>query len=112
MLDSWRYLSEHDDLKLNAYVILENHLHFVAQAPRLDNCVQRFKSFTARQIIDYLKEKHVEMLLEKLHFSKLRHKVDREHQFWQEGSHAELILSDDMMKEKLDYIHFNPVKRG
>jgi len=52
------------------------------------------------------------MLLEKLHFSKLRHKVDREYQFWQEGSLAELILSDDMMREKLDYIHFNPVKRG
>ena len=59
VLDSWRYLNEHDRLKLHAYVILENHLHFVAQAPRLDNCVQRFKSFTARQIIDYLKEQRV-----------------------------------------------------
>ena len=38
--------------------------------------------------------------------------MDREYQFWQEGSHAELILCDDMMREKLEYIHYNPVKRG
>ena len=37
-------------------------------------------------VIDYLKEKRVEMLLEKLHFSKLRHKANREHHFWQEAS--------------------------
>jgi len=40
------------------------------------------------------------------------HKKDREFQFWQEGSHAELILDEDMMRQKLDYIHANPVKRG
>ncbi|MGA7748596.1 MAG: hypothetical protein WCA63_00450, partial [Gallionella sp.] len=30
----------------------------------------------------------------------------------QEGSHAELVFSEAMMREKLDYIHANPVKRG
>jgi putative transposase len=72
----------------------------------------RNDGFTARQIIDYLKAHRVEMLLEKLHFAKLRHKADREYQFWQEGSHAELILDEDMMREKLEYIHHNPIKRG
>ena len=28
------------------------------------------------------------------------------------GSPAELVFSEDMMREKLDYIHANPVKRG
>lgn len=37
---------------------------------------------------------------------------DREYQFWQEGVHAELILNEVMMREKLDYIRTNPVKRG
>jgi hypothetical protein len=53
-----------------------------------------------------------EYLLERLRFSKLAHKSDREYQFWQEGSHAELVFSDAMMREKLEYIHANPVKRG
>ena len=37
---------------------------------------------------------------------------DRDYQFWQEGSHAELIFSKAVMWEKLEYIHQNPLKRG
>ena len=112
VLDCWRYQKKHADLKLYGYVVLENHLHFVAQAKNLNKCVSSFKSFTARQIIDHLQAHHVEQFLTRLRFSKRAHKVDREYQFWQEGIHAELIFSETMMREKLDYIHANPVKRG
>ncbi|WFE69488.1 hypothetical protein P8S54_04095 [Thiomicrospira sp. R3] len=40
------------------------------------------------------------------------HKVDREFQFWQEGYHPEWIQNDEMMRQKMGYIHLNPVKRG
>ncbi len=43
---------------------------------------------------------------------KAAHKVDREYQFWQEGSHPEMIQDENMMWQKLEYIHNNPVKRG
>ena len=112
VLDSWAYLREHEGMKLYGYVILENHLHFVTQAERLDLCVSQFKSFTARRIIDHLEAHSVEPLLARLRFAKRAHKPDREFQFWQEGSHAKLVFSEGMMREKLDYIHANPVKRG
>ncbi|WP_446811306.1 hypothetical protein ACH50O_07015 [Methylomonas sp. 2BW1-5-20] len=51
-------------------------------------------------------------MLKRLRFAKCAHKHDREFQFWQEGVHAELILSETMMRDKLDYIHANLVKRG
>ena len=41
-----------------------------------------------------------------------RHKGDRTYQFWQEGVHPELIQGEVMMRQKIDYIHQNPVKRG
>ena len=112
LLDSWRYQQTHSGLRLYGYVILENHLHFVAQAPDLGECVSRFKSFTARQIIDQLENQGSGHLLERLHAGKLAHKTDRKYQLWQEGSHAELIFSETVMRQKLDYIHQNPVKRG
>jgi putative transposase len=112
LLNCWRYQRENEGLRLYGYVILENHLHFIAQAQNLNKCVSSFKSFTARKIIDYLKLQKAEMLLTRLHFAKQAHKQDREYQFWQEGVHAELIFSEAMMREKLDYIHANPVKRG
>ncbi len=112
LLDCWRYQRENEGLRLYGYVVLENHLHFIAQAQNLNKCVSSFKSFTARKIIDYLKIQQAEMLLKRLRFAKLAHKQDREYQFWQEGVHAELVFSEAMMREKLDYIHANPVKRG
>lgn len=92
--------------------MLENHLHFIAQADDLNKCVSSFTSYTARQIIDHLEAHRVERLLARLRFAKLAHRTDRESQFWQEGVHAELIFSEAMMREKLEYIHANPVKRG
>ena len=112
LLDSWMYQREHDGLKLFGYVILENHLHFVAQAPRLDKCLSSFKSYTAARLIKLLAAHRVERLLTRLRLAKLAHKHDREYQFWQEGSHAEMVFSEAVMREKLDYIHRNPVKRG
>jgi hypothetical protein len=87
-------------------------LHFIAQAKDLNKCVNSFKSYTARQIIGHLQTRRVERLLAHLRFFKRAHKADREYQFWQEGVHAELVFSEAMMREKLDYIHANPVKRG
>lgn len=112
LLDCWRYQRAHQGLRLYGYVVLENHLHFVAQAPELGKRVSAFKSYTARRIIDYLESNGAERPLQRLRFAKRAHKVDRVYQLWQEGSHAELVCSEAVMREKLDYIHFNPVKRG
>ncbi|MFA7242948.1 MAG: hypothetical protein WC091_22810 [Sulfuricellaceae bacterium] len=112
LLDCWRHLRANEGLRLFGYVILENHLHFLAQAPHLDKCVSSFKSFTAARLIELLKSHQAERLLAHLRFAKRAHKVDREFQFWQEGSHAEMIFTEPVMREKLEYIHQNPVKRG
>ena len=112
LLDCWSHLRTNEGLRLFGYVILENHLHFVAQAPRLDKCVSSFKSFTAARLIELLKAHQAERLLARLRFAKRAHKEDREFQFWQEGSHAEMIFTEPVMREKLEYIHQNPVKRG
>ena len=37
---------------------------------------------------------------------------DESHQLWQEGFHTKQILSDEMLIQKVEYIHYNPVKRG
>lgn len=112
LLDSWSHLRNHDGLQLFGYVILENHLHFVAQAPRLDKCLASFKSYTAMRLIGLLEARKAERLLTRLRVAKKAHKRDREYQFWQEGSHAEMVFSEAVMREKLEYIHQNPVKRG
>jgi putative transposase len=112
ILDSWRFLTESGRLTLYGYVILENHLHMIASSPDVSKEIGDFKSFTARRIIDLLNQGNAQSLLDQLKWHKERHKLDREYQLWQEGSHPQQIQDVQMMRQKLDYIHLNPVKRG
>ena len=112
VLDSWRFLQQAQRLTLFGYVILENHLHWIASAEDLSKQVGDFKSYTARRIIDCLVEHRAEVLLRQMRFFKKQHKVDQTFQLWQEGSHPQQIQSEEMMVQKLEYIHNNPVKRG
>jgi len=111
ILDSLRFLQK-GGLMVYAYVILENHLHLVVQSSQLDKDMARFKSHTARHLIQYLDQHKVTQVLEQLAFYKKAHKHDRAYQFWQEGLHAEWIQNDAMLLQKVEYIHQNPVKRG
>jgi REP element-mobilizing transposase RayT len=95
ILDCWRYQREHEGLRLYGYVILENHLHFIAQAKDLNKCVNSFKSYTAWLIIDHLQALRVKRLLAYLRFFKRAHKTDREYQFWQEA----FMLNWSLMKQ-------------
>ena len=112
LLDSWKYQQGNHELKLYGFVILENHLHAVAEADNLPVVWSRFKSYTARRIIDLLEMKSAEVFLKRLRLSHKAQRNDRLHQLWQEGSHPQVIVGEDMLRQKLEYIHQNPVKRG
>jgi REP element-mobilizing transposase RayT len=109
---SWQYLVRERALKIFAYVVLENHLHLIAASPQLGEDMGDFKSFTARQIIDFLERRAARILLKQLAWHKARHKSDRDYQLWQEGSHPQEIQSEEMMRQRVEYIHNNPVERG
>jgi hypothetical protein len=112
LLDSWQLLQRSGRLTLHGYVILENHAHFVAAGDQLSDAVGDFKSFTARKVIDFLQQRGEQTLLKQLAWEKAAHKSDRPYQLWQEGSHPKQITTDEVMEQKLEYIHANPVRRG
>ena len=112
ILGSMKYLQEEKKVTLYAYVMMENHIHCVVQCDELSAAIQSFKSYTARCIIDYYKERKNASILKKFRQLKLVHKVDSEYQVWQEGSHPEELTTDEMMQQKMEYIHNNPVQRG
>jgi len=112
IFDSWRYLQKERELKLIAYVILENHLHMIVSAPELPRVMHSFKSWTARRIIDLLTKCGSRTLLRRLRATKLNHKKQSEYQVWQEGGKPKQIQDDEMMWQKIEYGHNNPVNRG
>ena len=112
LIASLRFMQKHKRLIIYAYVIMDTHLHLVAASANLSKEIANFKSFTARRIIDTLKEKKEKKLLEQLAQAKALHKKDRQFQVWQEGSHPQVLQNEAMMRQKIEYILHNPVKRG
>ncbi len=63
-------------------------------------------------LVRYFEHHKIERILKQFAFCKKNHKTDRTYQVWEEGNHPQLIQNNEMLIQKLDYIHQNPVKRG
>ncbi|MBK6877462.1 MAG: transposase [Ignavibacteria bacterium] len=109
---SFKYSQREKNLKIYSYVILDNHFHSVLSGNNLSQTIASIKSYTARTIIDLLKADKKDWLLNQLEYYKLKHKSNSEYQFCREGFHPQMIYSEEVYRQKVEYIHFNPVKRG
>jgi REP element-mobilizing transposase RayT len=112
MVRSLGFCRENKGLKLYAYVLLENHFHVIAEAPNLGTVIQSFKRYTAGEIIRLAEASGKEWLINQFAYHKARHKQSSQQQVWQEGFHPQLVQSDAMLRQKIEYIHNNPVRRG
>ena len=112
IIQSLKYLQKEENLRLYAYVILENHIHLIVQSDDIGKSMRHFKSFTAKELLKLLQKEKAEILLKQFRFYKKAHKKNKTYQIWQEGYQPKLIQTDSMMISKINYIHQNPVKRG
>lgn len=112
VLEGFQFLQESRDVDVYAYVIMENHIHFITRNDDLSKNLQSFKTYSARCIIDFLENGNHRIVLNQLMRAKLSHKHQSKYQVWQEGFHPKQITTPKMMVQKIEYIHRNPVKRG
>ncbi len=107
-----KYCQENKNLKIYAYVILDNHFHMIVSSEKLTRTIQSLKRYSAQELIKTFESGDVKWLLNQLAFYKKRHKISSIHLIWQEGFHPELIMNDKMLLQKINYIHQNPVRKG
>ena len=112
VIDSLAHLQKSDNLTIFSYVILENHLHLVAQSDDIAKSMQKFKAYTAYELLKLLEKKNATTLLKQFAFHKKAHKTESTYQIWEEGFHPKLIQSEAMMFEKINYIHQIPKGSG
>ncbi len=72
IIESLPFIQSSHRLTLYAYVIMRDHLHLVVSSEGdLSEEIRHFKSFTARQVIDELKESNSLSMLAQLRINKL-----------------------------------------
>ncbi len=84
----------------------------IASSDDIGKSMRHFKSWTAQELLKLLQQRNIKTILDQLDFYKKAHKKTAEFQIWQEGIKPKLIQKDIVMRQKIDYIHQNPVKRG
>jgi putative transposase len=115
IVKSLRYCQIHKGLNIVAYVIMPEHIHMVTSNPEegsLSDIMRDFKRFTSNEITRKLERDNKASLLDVLQKSAVKGKGNTEYKVWQDGFHPEAIHSETFLRQKVEYIHYNPVRRG
>ncbi len=112
LVQSLEYRRTQKELKIYAWVVLDNHFHAILAAPDLNRVMADLKRHTARQLLDLLEREKAQWLLPQLRYHCAAHKTESEYQVWQEGFHPQSIPTVAIMLQKLEHLHNNPGKRG
>ncbi len=112
LINAFTYSQRNKKLKIYSYVIMPEHFHMVCESDNMVKVFQSIKSYSAKRIIETYKDLEDIQTIEQFQVSKKEYKATSKYQIWQEGFHPKAILSEEMFSQKVNYIHFNPVKRG
>jgi len=113
IVNNFQFYRKNQGLKIHYLVIMPEHIHLIASSENnIGRIIRNYKSFSAKEIIQNLKHDKRTEILNLLNFYKKKSKSESEYQVWQEGSHPERITTTDMLNQKINYIHYNPVKAG
>ncbi len=95
---------------------MSSHLHLLCKATEgfvLSDVIRDFKKFTSKKIIQTIidePESRREWMMNNFKKACEHLKRNQQYKVWQDGYRAELIYSNTFIKQKVDYIHNNPVK--
>ncbi len=97
---------------LYAYVIMPDHLHVVSDSARSSSDTLRFiNGIISRRVIDYLKKPGFEASLMKLR-REAKKNDDYQYSLWDHHPNVRVLLTEQMLMERVHYTHQNPVGAG
>ena len=111
LIDTIKYYQSNSKLEVIAYVFLPEHFHMILKSRELSKTIRLIKMYSAKEIIKQLKFDEQKQILKKLQLNKKEYKTKSNFQLWQEGFKPKEIIGSEMLRQKIDYIHFNPVKK-
>jgi putative transposase len=119
VLDSIRYCQREKGLVLYAWCLMTSHIHLIVGRKgevKIEDIIRDFKKFTsvhvARAIENNPAESRKLWMISIFKTAASESKKHQKYKFWQNEYHPVELFSNEMMDQKLDYVHDNPVKEG
>jgi REP element-mobilizing transposase RayT len=117
IINSFKYAIENKSFDVFAFVIMSNHVHLIAQSNngRLSSTIGDIKKFTSKKIIETIQtisESRAVWMLNRFRFNAKQHSGNECFQVWTHENHVVYLYSPKFIREKIDYLHNNPVRAG
>ena len=118
VIESLKYCQKEKGLKINAFVIMSNHIHLIAHSDvnELSDIIRDFKKFTStkinKEIIANSSESRSEWMLMLFKQYAMNNKNNTTYQLWKQDNKPIELSSPKWINQKIDYIHLNPVRAG
>ena len=117
-LGSVKHCQREKGLMVGAWVIMTSHIHLIigTNGDNIENIIRDMKSFTSRHIrkeietADY--ESRREWMLPMFYNAGRYNANNNDYQFWLQNNHPIQLSTPEMMRQRINYIHNNPVKAG
>jgi len=114
LYDSLNFYRHQYNFRLLGYVIMPDHVHLMLWPQKeatVSDFMRDFKTFTAKRII---RQAQVEQKQDWLtHFEQAGKETGRsDNKVWQDSYWDLNLVSDKFLRQKLNYIHRNPLRSG
>lgn len=118
-MDCFKYCQENKGFVIYAYVIMNNHVHLIASAAdgyNLSDILRDLKKFSSKKIIkaieDNTQESRKSWMLWLFRSNGENNYNNKIYQFWQQDNHPVCLDNNEMIDQRLHYLHNNPVNEG
>lgn len=118
-VDSLKYCQKNKGLEVYAWCIMTSHVHLIIGCNgdnKLEDIIRDLKSYTSRKIRTTIEqsvnESRKEWLLWMMGRIGLHNSNNIDWQMWQQHSHPIELTTLEIAKQKLIYLHENPVAAG
>ena len=118
LVDSLNYCVKEKGLIIHGWVIMSNHAHLIIGTDdmNLQDIMRDLKKFTSKALIIAIKnnpqESRKEWMIKMFKEAGLKNSNNHNYQFWQQHNKPIVLNNSEIFKQKLNYIHENPVKDG
>ncbi|MEM1258655.1 MAG: transposase [Bacteroidota bacterium] len=119
LLESLSFCQNKKGMEISAWCIMTNHIHLVFRSvngEKPEQLLGDFKRFTSNKIVKAIqgnpRESRKELLLTYFKRAASTSSNVKHHQFWRHDNKPIELWSNKVIKEKIDYVHQNPVEAG
>jgi putative transposase len=112
LINAFKFYQSRGGFKIMAYVIMPNHFHLVIKvndSKTISDCIGNLKRYMAKQIISTLENLNRNDIIELL-VGAAKNEPTKDSKVWKYRFDCLTIISEDTLRQKIEYIHNNPVR--